>query len=283
MGAERGITEFSMSGIDLLAPILGRTMVLVAHPDDESIACGGILQKMRDPFAVFATDGAPDDEYFWGKYGSRAAYTELRQQEARIALKHVGVSDVEFLADQAPEKLQDQKLFRAIPAALTLLRTMIAVKKPEAILTLAYEGGHPDHDTCSFLSAQLGQEFDLPVWEAPLYHRNPNGSGVYQRFVNERGEVIEFSVAGEMLERKLRMLESYKSQFDALPHFAPQGERFRPQFAYDYTQPPHAGKTNYEVWQWNMTAQEVSHAFAAALLSMEEAPRAGAPQVQSKS
>ena len=38
--------------------LLGRTMVLVAHPDDECVLCGGILQKMRDPVVVYATDGA---------------------------------------------------------------------------------------------------------------------------------------------------------------------------------------------------------------------------------
>src|SRR5205085_9356681 len=72
-----------------LAQILGRTMVLVAHPDDESIACGGLLQKMRSPFVVFATDGAPEDDFFWGRYGSRAAYSKLRQEEALSALDHV--------------------------------------------------------------------------------------------------------------------------------------------------------------------------------------------------
>ena len=250
-----------------LTPILGRTMVLVAHPDDESITCGGLLQRMGKPFVVFATDGAPEDEYFWGKHGSRAAYSQLRQEEARIALGHVGVSEIEFLADHAAGavRLEDQKLFRALPVALELLRTSIKSKGPDAILTLAYEGGHPDHDSCSFLSAQLGQEFGLPVWEAPLYHRNSDGSGVYQRFVNEKNEVVEIEVTGEMLERKHRMLQSYKSQFDALPHFDAECERFRPQADYDYAQPPHEGRTNYEVWQWAMTAKEVSHAFATAL------------------
>src|SRR5690242_3417777 len=138
-----------MMTLSSLAPILGRTMVLVAHPDDESIACGGLLQKMRQPFVVFATDGAPEDEFFWGRFGSRAAYSKLRQEEALSALDHVGVSEVEFLADHAPERvrLEDQKLFRAISPALELLGEMIEVKKPDALLTLAYEGGHPDHDS----------------------------------------------------------------------------------------------------------------------------------------
>ncbi len=264
-----------MNPIDALAPLLGRTMVLVAHPDDESIACGGLLQEMRNPVVVFATDGAPEDEFFWGKHGSRSAYSGLRQQEARTALAHVGVEEVKFLVDYAkePSHLVDQKLFRAIPETLELLRPMVHELKPQALLTLAYEGGHPDHDTCSFLSARLGAEFNLPVWEAPLYHRTPDGGGAYQRFVNERGDVIEHSVTGEALERKQRMLGSYKSQFDALPNFRPELERFRPQFPYDYKQPPHEGRLNYEVWEWKMTGREVSGAFAAVLGSANGQPR----------
>ena len=261
-----------------LAQILGRTMVLVAHPDDESIACGGLLQKMRSPFVVFATDGAPEDDFFWGRYGSRAAYSKLRQEEALSALDQVGVSEVEFLANDAAEsvRLEDQKLFRMIRTALQLLRKMIEEKRPDALLTLAYEGGHPDHDTCSFLAAQLGRESRLPIWEMPLYHRNSDGSGVYQRFVREaKDEVIEVAITGEMLERKERMLQSYKSQFDALPHFEPERERFRPQAQYDYTQPPHPGKTNYEVWQWAMTAKEVCDAFSAALDRKEQRGQSG--------
>ena len=262
-----------MTTPSLLAPILGRTMVLVAHPDDESITCGGLLQRMRKPFVVFATDGAPEDEYFWGKHGSRAAYSRLRQEEARTALGHVGVSEVEFLAEQTSGavRLEDQKLFRALPVALELLRSVIKNKRPDAILTLAYEGGHPDHDSCSFLSAQLGREFGFPIWEAPLYHRRADGSGVYQRFVREKDEVIEFGVAGEMLAGKQRMLQCYKSQFDALSHFEPECERFRPQSRYEYAQPPHEGKTNYEVWQWAMTAKDVSQAFASALAASKQA------------
>ena len=268
-----------------LAPILGRTMVLVAHPDDESITCGGLLQRMRKPFVVFATDGAPEDEYFWGKHGSRDAYSRLRQDEARTALGHVGVSEVEFLAGQASGtvRLEDQKLFRVLPLALELLRNLIRDKEPDAILTLAYEGGHPDHDSCSFLAAQLGREFGLPVWESPLYHRNADGSGVYQRFVSERDEVVEFKVSGEMLERKQRMLQSYKSQFDALPHFEPECERFRVQADYNYLRPPHTGKTNYEVWQWAMTAKELSEAFAEALVGLKAPHKAASPQAQTES
>jgi LmbE family N-acetylglucosaminyl deacetylase len=134
-------------------------------------------------------------------------------------------------------------------------------RRPECLLTLAYEGGHPDHDSVSFLSAQLRRKYSLPVWEAPLYHRNQAGAGVYQRFVQEENEVIEHNVTGAELGAKQRMLACYKSQFDALPSFSVDLERFRAQAAYDYSRRPHLGKVNYEIWQWRMTAEEVCAAF----------------------
>jgi hypothetical protein len=81
--------------------------------------------------------------------------------------------------------------------------------------------------------------------------------------VEEHGEVIEHSVSGSALEAKLKMLACYKSQFDSLPSFNIELERFRPQASYAYSRRPHTGKLNYEIWQWPMTPEEVSAAFVA--------------------
>ena len=244
-----------------LQQLLGRTLLIVAHPDDESISCGGLLQHIEQPCVVFATDGAPEDEYFWRTYGSRAAYAKLREEEARAALPAVGVAAVEFLSYRVQAPVVDQQLYRSLAQAFTALSSIVDQFRPQCLLTLAYEGGHPDHDSVSFLSAQLGKAYSIPVWEAPLYHRSPTGQGRYQQFVSEHGEVIEHDVKRGELEKKMRMLACYKSQFDALPSFRPELERFRPQATYDYSRRPHEGKLNYEVWQWRMTPEEVCAAF----------------------
>jgi len=244
-----------------LQELLGRSLVIVAHPDDESISCGGLLQLIREPCVVFATDGAPEDDYFWRRFGSRERYAAIREEEARAALQAVGVTEMEFLANQAEVSLIDQLLFRSLPAAFTVLAKIVERRRPDCLLTLAYEGGHPDHDSVSFLAAQLGRGFSLPVWEAPLYHRSADGDGVHQKFVEEHGDVVEHIVAGDELEGKLRMLACYKSQFDSLPSFNTELERFRPQAVYDYAKRPHPGKLNYELWQWRMTPEEVCAAF----------------------
>ena len=248
-------------GMDDLQLLLGRTLVLVAHPDDECILCGGLLQKMREPVVVYATDGSPQDSYFWNAYGSRAAYSRLRQEEARRALAQVGVTEIVFLSDR-DERLIDQELFRNLGATYELLRSEVDRVRPDAILTMAYEGGHPDHDSCSFLAWKLGAEVKIPVWEAPLYRRRKAELSV-QEFAEQNGTEHFYEPTGEELIRKRAMCLEYASQGDFLRVFGLERETFRPQAEYDYSRPPHEGPLNYERWQWSMTGREVSESFMA--------------------
>jgi LmbE family N-acetylglucosaminyl deacetylase len=121
-----------------LKPLLGRTLVIVAHPDDETISCGGLLQHMREPCVVFCTDGAPEDPFFWQRFGTRERYIELREQEARAALAEVGVREVEFLSRESMIPLGDQLLYRTLPQAFATLGNVLHRRNPECLLTLAY-------------------------------------------------------------------------------------------------------------------------------------------------
>src|SRR5436190_11067586 len=58
-----------------LCPVL-----LVAHPDDETIGASTIIGRLRDPAIAYLTDGAPLDRQFWSPdaTGSREEYASLR-------------------------------------------------------------------------------------------------------------------------------------------------------------------------------------------------------------
>ena len=159
---------------DWKTELTGRVLVLVAHADDESVGYGALLQRMREAVVVIATDGAPRDEYFWGRFGSRENYRAVRRDEARRAMQLAGVRELVLLAEE-DSRLEDQRLFLNLAAAYERLEKLVERVRPEAIATLAYEGGHPDHDSCSVLGARLGEQFGLPVWEAPLYHWGMRG------------------------------------------------------------------------------------------------------------
>lgn len=247
--------------MDDLQILLENPLILVAHPDDELVICGGLMQRMQRAIVVFATDGAPRPENFWQQYGSREAYAQIRRQEAREALSLAGAEPI-FLADRVEGGITDQELFRNLPAAISALKKIVVETAPLAILAPNYEGGHPDHDAACFIASSVGRREEIPVWESPIYHRRADGSSVVQSFPETSGQEIELRYAGEALETKIRMFRTYKSQGPILEAFQPEHESFRPLVNYDFTQPPLPWKLNYEHWGWTMTGKEVAAAFA---------------------
>lgn len=252
-----------------LEPLLGTAVMLVAHPDDEVIAFGGLMQRMKRAVVVFATDGAPREPGFWRDYASRHDYAEARRHEARQALAITGAEAV-FLSDQVKDGIVDQELFLRLPQAISAFETVVDQVAPASLLTLAYEGGHPDHDACTFVCSRVGQSKKIPVWESPLYHRNSDGSAAVQRFPRLTRQEINYDVEGEAFHKKLEMFHTYKSQKLVLDGFRPEIEQFRPLANYDFTQPPLPCKLNYEWWQWPMSGQEVSAHFASYLKNVSE-------------
>lgn len=264
--------------MDALAPLLGRTLLLIAHPDDESISCGSLLQRIREPIVVYGTDGGPQDEFFWGRYGSRENYVALRRKEAEAALRAVreGLNkppsfrevrdtpdrEIHWLRDENGRQFQDQRLFRHLTEAAKALRKIVAARKPQVILTLAYEGGHPDHDSCNFLGRQIANEFRLPTWEAPLYFRRAGNNVLLQEFQITNGTEVDLIPTTEESARKRKMCEAYVSQKGVVAIFEHNTrETFRPMAQYDYSRPPHEGVLNYEAWQWPIKGQEVADKF----------------------
>ena len=247
--------------MDALAPLLGRTLVIVAHPDDEAVTCAALMQRMREPYVLFCTDAAPLDPYFWSRHGSRQAYSLLRQEEARRALGHVGAK-VGFLKTRSGDLITDQQLFRQLPESIAALLEVVSRLRPDALLTLAYEGGHPDHDSCNFMTSLVARERSLPAWEMPVDHLFHSRQREFQ--MPAQPSVLLHPTADE-IARKRQALEEYASQGNFLVRFASVDESFRPLADYDYARPPHAGVLNYEAWQWSMTGTQVSAAFAAYL------------------
>jgi LmbE family N-acetylglucosaminyl deacetylase len=247
-----------------LQPLLKTTLVLVAHPDDEVIVCGALMQRMQRAVVVFATDGAPRLQHFWQRYGSRHAYAAVRRQEARQALATISAWPV-FLADRVAGGLPDQELFRSLPSALRALENVIERVGPDCILAPAYEGGHPDHDTACFMAAVAARHARIPVWESPLYHATATGRRALQTFPQATGREILLHVDSQTLQRKVEMLRVYRSQELALEDFRWRTEIFRPMALYDFLRPPMPWKLNYEHWGWPMTGEHLAQAFCAYL------------------
>jgi len=123
----------------LTAPPKGSVLVLVPHPDDESLGCGGTIAlhcRQGDRVKIVcATDGAAGDPL--GYYAGRD-YRALRREEAGRAAEILGTSDVTFWA------YEDGKLASADDLAARLER-LFAVERPDLIYRPSVREIHPDH------------------------------------------------------------------------------------------------------------------------------------------
>ncbi|MDR3385861.1 MAG: PIG-L family deacetylase [Rudaea sp.] len=146
-----------------------RVLVFAPHPDDESIASGGLLQIARSVGAavrvVVLTDGDNNPwpqrwvEKRW-RIGNaeRARWGARRREEARAAMSILGVAqhDTSFLG--LPDLGLTELLMRADAQVIESLRGHIDEFKPSLLVLPALSDRHPDHSaTHIFSRLALGQ------------------------------------------------------------------------------------------------------------------------------
>ncbi len=139
-----------------------RLLVFAPHPDDESLACGGLIQRARRAGAavsvVIATNGdanpwpqrliekrwhlGPDAAQRWGA---------VRHAEATVALQALGISidHARFLqwADQGLTK----RLMQDGNPSVTQLRKLIAAHRPTLVAMPSLRDSHPDHSALALM------------------------------------------------------------------------------------------------------------------------------------
>lgn len=238
-----------------------RTLVVLAHPDDETVSASSRLTRIEVAALLYVTDGAPRD----GRDAQRAgfetinAYAQARRAETLRALAHAGISSerAAFLnyADQ-------QAAFNLLQITADLQRWIVHTQ-PEALLTHPYEGGHPDHDAVAFAAhacvemiAREGGATPPVIIEFTSYHEC-RGDWVFGGFL-PGADVVERVVTLNPDARALkqRLVACYRSQADLLQSVPLEEERFRLAPHYDFTRPPHEGPPLYERHGWGVTISD---------------------------
>lgn len=171
---------------------------------------------------------------------------------------------MEFLKTRSGSPIIDQQLFQHLPEAVPAVTEVVSRVRPDALLTLAYEGGHPDHDSCSFITSLIVRECSLPAWEMPIEPLFKKVERRWQTFLSPAQPPVTLHPTCDEIARKRRALDAYASQ-GTFTGIESVDETFRPLAEYDYTRRPHADVLNYESWQSWMTGDQVSSAFEAYL------------------
>ncbi len=265
-----------------------RTLLLVAHPDDETIGASALLARLGAAADVaYVTDGAPRamDDALAAGCATREAYAALRRRErgAALALAGVGPARVHDLG------AADQEAWRDLAGLARRAAALVDALGAEVVVTHAYEGGHPDHDASAFLAraacgllAAAGARAPALV-ECTSYHDDPGAPGrlVGGAFRPAAGAGPEraFALDAPARARKAAMYACHASQGRVLAWLPPSDvERFRRAPRYDFAAAPPGGPAWYERLGWAVRAADVSRAAVAALgaLGLAGAPAAAA-------
>jgi LmbE family N-acetylglucosaminyl deacetylase len=164
---DAGLAGVAEVGVADLVPLGARLVVVAPHPDDEILACGGLLQLLgartdtRPPLLVAVTDGEASHpgSAAWPRERLRA----VRPQETLAALACLGSA--------APNLRRLGIADGGVTAAETgLARQLAALFEPgDVVLTTWRHDGHPDHEAtaraCLAAAAQRGaRTLEAPIW-----------------------------------------------------------------------------------------------------------------------
>jgi LmbE family N-acetylglucosaminyl deacetylase len=233
-------------------------MIVVAHPDDETIGMGAQLCRFHDALLVQVTNGAPRDggDATMHGFSTIADYSFARRVELRAALEagRAGCVRTEFVG------IPDQEACLNLVTLTERVLRMLLQEAPDAIFVQPYEGGHPDHDAVAFAvraaNRLIASDARSPpaTIEMTAYHadgpRLATGT-----FLPAESPITTIALSSADRLRKRQMIDCFISQRDLLAGFATEVECFREAPEYGFLQAPHPGELHYERLGWDITGE----------------------------
>lgn len=151
-----------------------RVLVVAPHPDDESIATGGLLQVARAAGAacrvLLVTDGDnnPWPQRWQEKHWhigpvERARWGARRRAEALAALQLLGLRPDDVRCLGLPDLGLTQALMSGTPDVVAALHAQIDEFEPTRLVLPALEDRHPDHSALDVLLRLALLRHDGPV------------------------------------------------------------------------------------------------------------------------
>jgi N-acetylglucosamine malate deacetylase 2 len=229
--------------------------VTVAHPDDETIGCGGILQLLSGATIIHVTDGAHSSSALENGYVDSIAYGHARQQELMNAMSLIQFHGSSLLKIG----LGDLEVYKHLEFLISRLLEIFKVRNTSIVITHAFEGGHPDHDAIAFAVSAACKLMPRRMFalEFPLYRRGIS-SRLYQTFDGyDKRSILKLVLTQTERQQKIRMLEMFRSQQAIIRNFSVDFEAFRLICFSQFSELPNNGEILYEQFNWGVRGDDV--------------------------
>jgi LmbE family N-acetylglucosaminyl deacetylase len=185
----------------------GRIVVVSPHPDDETLAVGGLLHDLANlgwrGILVAVTDGER-------AYPDVPALGAIRQGELARALRHLGLTEAAAMIRLG---IPDGAVSRHASALAAHLSPLIV--RASWVLAPWPGDGHPDHEAAGRIAAQVAHELGVPARFFPvwLWHfMEPRSTAAAELLA--RAE--RWSLSAPALAAKREALGAFASQCDGL-------------------------------------------------------------------
>lgn len=194
------------------------TVIVLAHQDDD-LAFAPLIGRLKAAGTavriVYLTDG-----------GAGGIPSAVRDAESRRALASLGVPASEILFLGSAARVPDRGLIRALHRAHEALEAALAEAQPIGdIYTLAWEGGHIDHDAAHVVTAVFAQAHDRldRAWQVPFYRTADRGPPWFSLFapLPANGAATELPLTRTEASSRATLMRFYPSQWRVLSGLAP--------------------------------------------------------------
>ena len=215
-----GLAQLKQATLPTLCAASSRLVVLAPHPDDEILACGGLIALHLDAggelLIVSASDGEASHRNSLAlsrdRYRQEAALAKTRRQERTSGLQRLTDQPLNVIGLQLPDgalAAHHQQLAQSLASLL---------RPSDVLVTTWHRDAHPDHDACGeagrAASSMAGcQLMEAPVW---MWHWSLPGDARVPW-----DEMALLSLPPQVVARKQHALAAHTSQL--IPRSADTG------------------------------------------------------------
>ena len=191
-------------------PPWGRTLVVVAHPDDESFGLGGVIDALVSAGSSVSVLCLTAGEASTLHAEDEVELTLVRAAELELAAERLGVVSTTLL------RHPDGELSDRIPDLLASVREAVDVEAPDGLLVFGSGNGvtgHPDHEAATSAAFAVAGERGLPVieWCLPTDVADALNAELGAAFVGHDPDTLPITVRVDR-DRQRRAIDAHASQ-----------------------------------------------------------------------